>query len=522
MNIFQNLIRLIKRIFLAFLLLTFFLEAAELQKLTLDEKIGQLLLVHFNGEEANEEAAFLIKELQVGGIVYYNWANRLEDPEQVKKLSSDLQQLASQTPKKIPLFIAVDQEGGVVNRLKNGFTQFPGNYALGRTENYFWGEEAARVMGDELKTVGVNLNFAPVIDVYTEPKNPVIGIRSFSNDPKKVTTWGEAAQKGYQRAGIIPVLKHFPGHGDVTKDSHEDLPTISKNLNQINEIELYPFRELASQADMMMTAHLMVPALDPKNCITYSKKAITDLLRNQLKFNGVIVTDSLAMQGAFVQSSSLEESLLKSLEAGHDLLLLGGKQLLASQTGFEFSVKDIKQAKEFLIKAVREGKISEDRIDESVARILALKEKYRLEKCCSLRTIDKTNSGLLAKKIAENALKPIKGDHFQIDDSFQIVAPESLREDLKQTDWNQYPILFFKRADEIEIKKDKICLFSYNAWKSVDMISWFQKSKKDKYIALIVVRDPIDADIFQDADFILNTYSPVPCSLQAAHEFLKR
>ena len=347
-------------------------------QLSLEEKIGQLLIVHFHGEEANEEARFLIQELHVGGIIYYNWSNGLHDPHQVARLSQGLQQMALNSRHPIPLLIATDQEGGAVSRLKNGFTRFPSNFALAQTGNFVWGKECARVTAVELAAVGISLNLAPVVDVYTNPTNPVIGIRSFSSKPEQVSRWGRCFLAGYHAGGIVAALKHFPGHGDTTVDSHEALPVIKKSRIALDQCELLPFRELAGESDAILTAHLMIPALDHDHCVTFSKAIIQDLLRKELHFEGVVITDSLAMQGILDQVESLEEAALKSLEAGHDLLLLGGKQLLDSQKGLEFSVERIKRVHRFLVDSVKRGRLSEKQIDQSLARILALKQKAGL------------------------------------------------------------------------------------------------------------------------------------------------
>ena len=401
-------------------------------------------MVHFHGHEANEEARRLIQEVHVGGIIYYHWANDLNHPFQVQKLSQGLQLLAQAASHAIPVLIAIDQEGGRVCRLKQGFTVFPGNYALGQTREWEWGEESAWMMGQELQAVGISLNLAPVIDVCTQPANPVIGIRAFSSEPIDVARWGSCAIRGYKRAGIIAALKHFPGHGDVKIDSHEALPIVDKKREVLEQVELYPFRLLASEADAVMTGHLLIPALDTQ-CVTFSKKIVSDLLRKSFNFQGVIMTDSLAMEGVLSQCSSLEEVVLKSLEAGHDLILLGGKQLLASQSGLEITADDVSRVHRFLVDAVRQGHLSEQRLNESVARILALKQKYGLFNFASPSpAILKTQVGtdahrILAQTIARHALRLVQGNNLlplTIESSLLIVAPDCLRDELVQTAWH--------------------------------------------------------------------------------------
>lgn len=515
-----------------------------LSDLSLEEKVGQLLMVHFHGQEANDEAKCLIQEVHVGGVIYYNWANGLSHPEQVQNLSQGLQQLAQKTPHAIPLLIAIDQEGGRVSRLKQGFTVFPGNYALGQTGEWQRGEDSARIMGEELKAVGISLNLALVVDVYTQPANPVIGIRAFSSDPLLVARWGEYAIQGYRKAGVIAALKHFPGHGDVQVDSHEILPIVDKKREWLEQVELYPFRLLAPQADVILTAHLLVPALDAQCCVTFSKKIISGLLRKDLDFRGVIMTDSLAMEGVLSQCSSLEEAVLRSLEAGHDMILLGGKQLLASQNGLEFTVKDIKRVHCFLINAIRQGVLSEQRVNESVARILALKQKYGLFDFAPLiPALLKSQVGLdahraLAQHIARRALCLVQGQNLvpiSFDSSsFLVVAPDCLRDEMAQTDWhslgsqiqafyftglnpNQSTIQAIKSAAE---KTKKCFYFSYNAWLHSGQQELFkQLQEASSCIIAIVVCDPLDADYLNSANGVLCTFSPVACSLQAAFDY---
>lgn len=339
--------------------------SAGLDQMTLEEKVGQLLLVHFNGGEANDDAKKLIQELHVGGFIYYNWANGLHSPEQVKRLSSSLQKLAS-----IPLLIAVDQEGGRVARLKEGFTSFPSNQKLAETGDPLLANRNAFAMGKELRAVGININLAPVVDIDSNPSNPVIGDRSYGKTPEVVIAFAKQALEGFHQAGMLTTLKHFPGHGDVDVDSHHDLPVVNKSLEELAKMELLPFTSLADQTDAVMTAHILVPAIDPNNCVTLSKKALT-LLRNQIGFEGVIISDSLVMEGLFKKGYTIDEIAIRALAAGCDILLLGGK--LLNESGRELTTKDVKRIHQSLMNAVKSGRISEERVNESVERILKLK-----------------------------------------------------------------------------------------------------------------------------------------------------
>lgn len=347
------------------------------EHLTIEEKVGQLLMVHFNGETANEEAQILINEIHVGGFIYYNWSNGLNSPEQVSQLSSELQQLTSLNKNPIPLFIAVDQEGGRVSRLKNGFTSIPANGELGDSENPELAQHYASIIGRELKDVGINFNLAPVVDINSNPLNPVIGDRSYGNTADRVTMFAEKALQGYHQAGIITSLKHFPGHGDVAVDSHYQLPTLLKTKQELMENELIPFSRLKAQSDTIMTAHILIPSIDPQNCATLSPSILT-ILREEIGFDGVIISDSLVMEGFLRNCSSIENGALRALNAGCDLLLLGGKQLLEGSTLLELNAENVRTIHATLVEAVKMGEISEDRLKGAVQKVLTLKERYLL------------------------------------------------------------------------------------------------------------------------------------------------
>jgi len=345
-----------------------------MSNMSLEDKAGQVLMVHFRGEIANEDARVLVQEVKVGGFVYYNWANGLHSPEQVRTLTSSLQELAEINCIPIPLFIALDQEGGRVAQLRCGFTQFPGNQALGEMEDLNLAEAQAFVTGQELRAVGVNMNLAPVVDVNCNPRNPVIGSRSFGADPNRVAAFGEKALAGYKSSGIIATLKHFPGHGDVEVDSHEDLPVVPKSIEILEQVELLPFIKLAPFADAIMTAHLLVPALDADRCSTISKKTL-DYLKETIGFQGLIISDSLVMGGVLKQCLTVDEAAIEALNAGCDLLILGGKLIAGERAGFELTTADMQRIHRSIVKAVKEGRLSQSRLDQAVEKNLSLKKR---------------------------------------------------------------------------------------------------------------------------------------------------
>lgn len=503
-------------------------------EMTLEEKIGQLLMVHFNGKEINEDAKTLIQKVHVGGIIYYNWANGLDNPEQVSSLSKDLQQLARDNRIAVPLLIAADQECGLISRI-HGLTVFPGNWALGKTKDPNLAEESAFAIGQELMAVGVNMNLAPVADVNNNPRNPVIGIRSFSDRPEDVAIFARKTLDGYHRAGIITSLKHFPGHGDVEVDSHENLVFINKSIEELTKNELLPFFRLSDQADTVITAHLMVPAIDRENCATLSKDIIS-LLRNKIGFQGVIITDSLVMDGVLKNCNhSVEEAAIRAFNAGHDILLLGGKQLQGTDEGFELTVRDVQKIHQALINAVRSHRISEERVNQSVERILNLKKRYELSSSkWQSPAISAFNHQELAKKIADLSIQtiqnktipPFHGSHIA------LFAPELVRESISQTSLGKTNALFFKTlnpSDEETIaakksaeKADIIVFCCYNAWKNSAQLSLIKLLYgSQKPMVLIALRDPLDASLFPDMPVIISTFSPTAPSIQAACDQLK-
>lgn len=356
--------------FLALFAAPFFASALCFEQMTLEEKVGQLFMTYFEGGSLNADAKRLLHEAKVGGVVYYTFSNGLTSPEQVRKLSQELQEET-----RIPLLIAVDQEGGPVTRLREGFTNFPSSGAIGRSGCYELAYWAGFCMAKEMAAVGVNLNFAPVVDVNCNPDNPIIGERSFGDDPYLVTEFGRKSAQGFLDGGVLPCLKHFPGHGAVDVDSHTGLPIVEKSREEIEAVELYPFRELIQDAPAVMTAHILYPALDKKRCATLSSKIVRGLLRKTLGFEGVIITDSLTMEGVLQGERTLEEAALQAFEAGNDILLIGGRQLNeeGARLPGHLHVDQVVRVCQGFVHAVRSGRIPEERLDASVKRILSLK-----------------------------------------------------------------------------------------------------------------------------------------------------
>lgn len=328
-----------------------------INEMTLDEKIGQMVLSGFNGTDFNGELDTLINDLKVGGVILFS--RNIEDSKQLKKLNLDIEE----ANKNIPVFISIDEEGGRVNRLAKNIKRFESAKSIGDKGDIKYAYENGKEIGKTLKAYKINMNFAPVLDIYSNSKNTVIGDRAFGNNEKIVETMGIATMQGLKDEDVIPVIKHFPGHGDTEVDSHIGLPVVEKSIDQLYDFELVPFKKaIESGADAVMVSHILMKQIDDKNPATLSYNLITEILRNDMEFSNVIITDDMCMK-AITNRLSVEEASIKSIKAGSDIILIGS---------------DIGKTKSVIEKiklAVERNEISEKRIDESVYRILKLKQK---------------------------------------------------------------------------------------------------------------------------------------------------
>jgi len=322
------------------------------------EKIGQLFMIGFQGTSVTPDLASFIKEYRPGGVILFS--RNLESVEQMVDLTNDLQACSRHSP----LIISIDQEGGRVSRLPKGFTIFPPCGLLGRCNSAELAYSAAATTAKELKAVGVNMNMAPVLDVNSNPENPVIGDRSFGTTPDIVCELGAATIAGLQENKVAACGKHFPGHGDTNADSHKELPVVEAGRDRLEALEFLPFRRAAQHGvASMMTAHVLYGALDPELPATLSPAIITDLLRRQLQYDGAVLTDDLEMH-AIIDHYGVEDAAIRALLAGCDVLLI------CQDRNREIA------AFEAVEKAMASGAISSERLDQSVARIARLKARF--------------------------------------------------------------------------------------------------------------------------------------------------
>lgn len=333
--------------------------------LTLEEQIGQLLMVGFPGTTPTPELIELIQRYHVGNIILFS--RNVQSASQLRELTSSLQELAREAGQRSPLLIAIDQENGMVQRLGSDATIFPGNMALGAAGSEESAYDVALACGLELHELGVNLNLAPVVDVNNNPSNPVIGVRSFGEDPQQVSRLAEMQIRGYQRGGVATCIKHFPGHGDTATDSHLAIPVVPYGMERLQQLELVPFKSgIAAGTDCVMTAHIYFPALmgDATLPATLSSEVIQGLLRGQLGFQGVVMTDCLEMN-AVSESVGVARGAVLAKQAGNDLILISHR--------YDRQFAGIESLKA----AIQAREIAPESIQQSVERVLALKERLQ-------------------------------------------------------------------------------------------------------------------------------------------------
>ena len=507
----------------------------DINKLTLEEKIGQLFMFGFDATEINDHALKLIKDYRMGNVILF--ARNIKTPEQVFKLNQNLQKLAAEELG-VPLFISIDQEGGMVSRITSGATFFPGAMTLSATNDVNHAYLSGKYMGLELINLGINMNFAPVLDVNNNPKNPVIGVRSFSDQPDRVAAYGEAFIKGMQE-NVIATGKHFPGHGDTHVDSHLALPKVAYGMDRLNAVELVPFKHAIKKGiKAMMSSHIDFPALTENGLpTTLSKKCMTGFLREELGFEGLIVTDGMQMKAIQDNYTTVKASLM-AIEAGANIVCICHSE--------ELQMKAIDYMKE----SVLSGKISIETINERVSRVLKFKEE--------LKEIDLNQSYKSVKDVVENqktkdfsyqvvrkALTLVKGKTLDLKDNALFIgalpiatsiADESdggysiiskIRKELPYLDTMSLPIQPTKDEMDMIIDAakghDQVILCTYNANIYQEQIELITKlTKLDVELHVISMRNPYDLHYAKDIKNYVCLYEYTPNSLKVLLEYLKK
>lgn len=493
--------------------------------MSLQKKVGRLLIAGFKGITMSSEIERLIHEYHIGGIILFG--RNIGTPKEILALTQSLQQEAKAAGYTTPLLICIDQENGVVRRLGEGTTIIPGAMLLGATHRPDHAYKAGVMTGKELKALGINWNLAPVVDINNNPKNPVIGVRSFGEDAQEVTAMAKNSMLGMQQAGVMTTLKHFPGHGDTSVDSHLDLPVIAHDLKRLHEVELVPFKEcIAAGADAIMSAHVYFPALESlaDTPATLSRSVITGLLREELGFDGVVTTDCMEMD-AIAKGIGTANGCIKAVEAGVDLVMVSHIHPLQEQSVLK------------IVEAVENGTISEQQIDQSIDRIERMIANYTswedIENSRELPSfIGSETHHAEMKAIYEDGITLVSGDGQPIgaDDKVLLIYPTneyatmvedkryatlSMAEKLKKVhqhvDVIEIDTSHYEQSISQTMQKavnyDRIVALTLNAVQHPNQQQLIhQLIGTGKPVDVVAIRSPYDAAHFPQANRMICTY----------------
>ncbi len=415
-------------------------------------KLGQLFVFGFNGTTVTPGIKQMIQEHFIGNIILFS--RNIKNKKQLFELTTQLQQLAKEAGHERPLAICIDQENGAVRRLGDDTTTLPGAMLLGATSEPLYANEVGKLTAKEMRALGVNWNLAPVVDVNNNPENPVIGVRSFGEDPEKVASFSQAMMKGMQSEGVMTTLKHFPGHGDTNVDSHHALPIITHSRKRLFEVELVPFQAcMKAGADMIMSAHVVFPAFESNSTLpaTLSKQVIKDLLRETLGFDGVVVTDCLEMD-AIAGTVGTAQGALQAFQAGVDLLMVSHRFERQQETVDVFT------------KEISKDQSLDDRLEDSYKRVIQMKDRYlSWAQLPQVKDIDKVgsleNKGRAAA-IYEKGITAI-GDR-RLDESKPVLvfypekSKQSLAEDPRKNERPIEAVLDSQLAEFVPINKGEL------------------------------------------------------------------
>jgi beta-N-acetylhexosaminidase len=334
----------------------------------LRRRIGQLLIGSFQGSDIPVELRALAREFDLGGVTLFGRLGNIESPGQLAELSFDLRSLGAE----LPAWVGIDQEGGRVARLRSPFTEWPPMAVLGRSDDPSLAAKFANALAVELSAVGVSLDYAPVLDIHTNPKNPVIGDRALGESPDVVARLGRVIIEELQHAGVAACGKHFPGHGDTATDSHLELPIVEHPPERLREVEFVPFRAaIEANVAFIMTAHVLVTSLDEQRPATLSRRIVTGILREEIGFGGVIVSDDLQMK-AISAAYSPGDAAVGAIAAGCDAVLMCG-------AGNRSDIDLQAAALEALVHAIEDGQLSLKEVEASLARNRQAKQRFLRE-----------------------------------------------------------------------------------------------------------------------------------------------
>ena len=506
----------------------------DIKNLTLDEKIGQLIIFGFDGYDINEHAINLIKRYKAGNVILFT--RNISTPEQVFKLNQNLQKLALETVN-IPMFITIDQEGGMVTRIKKGVTFFPGSMTISASNNLENSYLVGKKIGQELISLGININLAPTLDINNNPYNPVIGVRSYGDTKEIVTKNGLAFIKGLQE-NVIATAKHFPGHGDTFIDSHLELPKINKTLKELEKFELAPFKAAIDDGvKAIMTAHINFPALTEDGLpITLSYNSTTNLLRKKLGFEGLIITDCMQMK-AIQKDYTTEKGSIMALKAGANLFHVSHSEEL--QIGAINSIK----------KAILNNELDIKIIDERVARILKFKsDNLKVDIFSNYQDIkyiiESQESKNFVLDVTRQAVTLVKGNNVIINKNTLLIASEPLSTTIADDETGSDSIIKYLNKeipeldtlsisvnlnDDLEIEKivniskkyKQVIICSYNANIYINQLKLIRKLNSETKLYVIAMRNPYDIIFEKEIKNFVCLYEYTPNSIKILAEYLQ-
>lgn len=494
--------------------------------LSVEEKIGQMLLVGFSGTAPSEEFQAFLREKHLGGVILAE--SNIESLGQVRKLTNGLQQLA--TYKEIPLFISTEQEGGLINRINDGLTVFPGNMAVGATKSSEYAYRFGRVTGQELKALGINFNLAPVLDLATKHGNPLVGTRAFGDNPQVVAILGARYIAGLENTGVAAGVKYFPGQGDTLIDAHKALPILSLKKEDLEKRELVPFREVIKQeVTAIVVGHLLFPEIDPRYPASLSDKLIGNLLRSKenLGFDGIIVSDDLTMK-AITDNPGTVPGAVQAVKAGADMVIVSN------------GLQTQKEVYNALVNAVKKGEIRESQINQSVKRILLAKFRYAVanpekEEQLFSRIASRVHLKW-ARRITQHSITVVKDEQQAIplnkEEKLLLLVPSELpangdQKYLAQLLSKYYPSLEYQEfinyrsSEEKQIVMEKakkssvILVATHNAGPNQAALIKDLLTLSDKKLIVVGLGNPWDLELFPEVETYLVTYGYRKVSLEA-------
>lgn len=494
--------------------------------MTLKEKLGQLILPGFHSTTYDEQIRTLIEDYHVGNVILFT--RNFEDAKQVRELTKKIHEEVYKHTGHIP-FIAIDQEGGLVTRMMKDVTFAPGPMSASASiddATYYTG----KMLAEDMIRLGMNFNLAPSLDVNNNPNNPVINVRSYSDDPKVVAKLGKRFIEGSLEFGVLACAKHFPGHGDCEVDSHLGLPTINYDLDRIHQIEMHPFKENIN-VPAIMSAHIMFPAYDTVPA-TLSRKILTNVLREELGFKGLILTDCLEMKAIADMYGTAQ---------GACMAVLAGADICDISHTLEYQVK----ALQLLEEAVNDGRLTVEELDAKVERILKFKEltlpyleKYFYNK--EMKFSEENNK--LAQTIVDNSLTHIKGNNAKLTEHTLVIAPIAMARTIIEDEFDDRNLakVLRKEFSNLDVRElvstdefrneivsnldnyDNVILFSYNAAvspKQVEFINTVLEKKEETTV--ISLKGPMDYHKYHNLNNYLCLYEYTPNSIRTVVKYLK-